>query len=226
MKLTFLGTGAADWPIRKPAQAAEFRRLSSLLIDDTLLIDPGPQVMEALTELGKDPTAIRFLLNTHPHRDHYSPETRSALEALGAVFHPLTEGDTVSIGPYTVQAFRANHGTSTNALHFLIRDGERTLFYGLDGAWLLYDEVQAIKSSCPDLAVFDGTVGEREGDYRIFEHNNLAMVRQMKATLSPYIKRFFISHMARTLHTDHETLCESMRPYGIGDACDGLEIEL
>ena len=38
MKILFLGTGAADWPAEKPAGCKEFRRLSSALIDDVLLI--------------------------------------------------------------------------------------------------------------------------------------------------------------------------------------------
>ena len=53
MKIEFLGTGAADWPLTKPEEYTEFRRLSSALIDDVLLIDPGPQVSEALRVLGK-----------------------------------------------------------------------------------------------------------------------------------------------------------------------------
>lgn len=41
MKLHFLGTGAADWDINNPRDDINFRRYSSLLVDDTLLIDPG-----------------------------------------------------------------------------------------------------------------------------------------------------------------------------------------
>ena len=54
MKITFLGTGAADWPIEKIENMTEFRRLSSVLIDDTLLIDPGPQIFNALNALIRD----------------------------------------------------------------------------------------------------------------------------------------------------------------------------
>jgi len=43
MKITFLGTGAADWPLQREEKMKEFRRLSSALIDGVLLIDPGPQ---------------------------------------------------------------------------------------------------------------------------------------------------------------------------------------
>ena len=226
MKITFLGTGAADWPLEKPDEWVEFRRFSSVLIDDTLLIDPGPQVLEALDDMGKSPEKIQYILNTHNHSDHFSAETVSRLEASGATFIPLAAGDVENFGKYTVRAYKANHATCGNPVHFMISDGERTVFYGLDGAWLLYDEVQAIKKYTPDYAVLDATVGACDGDYRIFEHNNLNMVLEMRKTLQPYIKKFCISHMAYTLHTDHETLCNTMKDYDIEVAYDGLETEI
>ena len=76
------------------------------------------------------------------------------------------------------------------------------------------------------MAVMDATLGFLEGDYRCFEHNNLFMVIQQKQCLAPYVKRFCISHMARTLHTDHATLAVAMAPHGIEVAFDGYEIEL
>ncbi len=42
MKIRFLGTGAADWNIEERKDGDFFRRLSSLLVNDDLLIDPGP----------------------------------------------------------------------------------------------------------------------------------------------------------------------------------------
>ena len=110
-------------------------------------------------------------------------------------------------------------------MHYLISDEKSCLFYGLDGAWLMYDEIQAIKKSNVDFAVLDGTVGFIDGDYRIFEHNNLNMVIEMKKTLSKYVKRFCISHMAYTLHKDHKALETDMEQYGVEVAFDGMEVE-
>ena len=224
MKIFFLGTGAADWPLERPADYKEFRRLSSAVIDDTLLIDPGPQVLEALETYGKN--NIQYIINTHSHSDHYSEKTKQALCNRGAEFVKLQPGEQATLGKYSITAYKANHGTRTDAVHFMITDGEKTLFYGLDGAWLLYDEVQAIKNCKPDLAVFDATIGNCPGDYRIFEHNNLNMVLEMKQTLNDYIGQVCISHMAMTLHTDHETLSKTMAKHGILTACDGFEIHL
>lgn len=226
MKITFLGTGAADWPMEKPAGTAEFRRLSSALVDDVLLIDPGPQVLDAMKELGKDSGNVKYIVNTHRHSDHFCDEVLQKLKINGAEFFELCDGDVKEIGNYTVRAYNANHPTCEKTIHFIISDGNKTLFYGLDGAWLLYDEVQAIKEHKPDFAVLDATIGYVDGDYRIFEHNNLNMVLEMEKTLREYVGRFCISHMAKTLHTDHETLEAAMKKHNIVAAYDGLEINI
>ena len=225
MKLFFLGTGAADWPLEKPADYTEFRRLSSAIVDDILLIDPGPQVPESLKTHGKDVNKIRYIINTHEHGDHFNPTTLSLLQEQGAEFITFSPGETKKLGDYTITALQGNHGTCHNTLHYIIEDTDcRRLFYGLDGAWLLYEEVAAIQKNGVDYAVLDATIGDVPGDYRIFEHNNLNMVLEMQKTLSPYVKKFAISHMARTLHTDHETLTKTMAPYQIDVAFDGFEV--
>lgn len=226
MKITFLGTGAADWPAEKTEKLTDFRRLSSLLIDGVLLIDPGPAVPAALGEFGKNPEKIRYIINTHRHSDHYSQETVDALTAQNARFFDLKSGDVKQIGGYTVRAYAGNHSTCENTVHFIITDGEKTLFYGLDGAWIMYDEAQAIIEFKPDFAVLDATIGWQDGDYRIFEHNNLNMVLEIKKTLDPYVGKFCISHMAYSLHSSHAVLSQQMEKYGVLVAADGLETEI
>ena len=226
MKICFLGTAADDWFWAKPQDGSEFRRRCAALIDDELLIDPGPQVLGACEDFNKDISKIRYMITTHRHSDHFNLETVAKLEEAGATFIELKDKDKVQVGKYTICAYQGNHGTCKDTLHFIISDGEKTVFYGLDGAWLLYDEVCGIKEYTPDFAVFDATIGDIDGDYRIFEHNNLQMVLEMQKTLKPYIKQFCISHMAYTLHTDHKTLEQKMKAYDILTAYDGLEVEL
>ncbi len=224
MKILFLGTGAADWPLKKPENATEHRRLSSALIDGELLIDPGPQVLEALEQYGLE--SVKYVLVTHKHFDHYCADTVSVLTEKGAVLLDFTDNKEQAVGKYKISAYAGNHGTAKETLHYIISDGEKSVFYGLDGAWLLYDEVTGIKDNRPDLAVLDCTVGEAEGDYRVFEHNNIRMVLEMKQTLAPYVDRFCISHMARTLHKPHAELSADMEKQGVTVAYDGLEIEI
>lgn len=226
MKLCFLGTGAADWPLVRWENMEEFRRLSSSLVDDVLLIDPGKQAIEALTTYGKNAGNIRYIINTHKHPDHFNQSTVDELEKLGAEFVSFSHGDIKTLGKYTVRAYRANHSTCEGTVHYIISDGEKTLFYGLDGAWLMFEEVQGIKEFKPDLAVLDATIGDIDGDYRIFEHNNLNMIIEMQKTLEPYVGRFAVSHMARTLHEPQAGIEARMKPYNILVAYDGLEIEI
>lgn len=224
MKITFLGTGAADWFYDQHGSMKGYRRNSSLLIDDCLLIDPGPNVPNALDTFGKSVDGVKYIINTHRHRDHYNEETIAYLS--GAEFYPLAAGETKVIGKYTVYAYRANHSTCANAVHFIIDDGEKRLFYGLDGAWLMYEEVQGIKEKTVDLAILDATAGENLGDFRVFEHNDLHMVVAIKAALEKNVQRWMITHMARILHTEHEILAEKMAKHGFEVAYDGFETEI
>ena len=221
MKITFLGTGAADWNRQKHSTWPGFRRNSSALIDDVLLIDPGPDVPDALATFGIDPKGIRHIINTHKHKDHYDEDTIRQLP--WAEFQELNAGTVCQIGPYQIQALEANHATCKKAVHFIISDGEKKLFYGLDGAWLLYEEYRAIRNTGIDLAVMDATIGA-SGDFRIFEHNDLNMVLEMKKTLAPWVRRWCITHMARTLHTDHATLSAAMAEQGVETAFDGCTL--
>ncbi len=225
MKLTFLGTGAADWDFSKRDETPGFRRFSSALVNGELLIDPGPHVFDAFEKFDIAPGSIKYIINTHPHSDHFNLDTLHSLEALGAKFIELESGEEKSVGDYKISTDAGNHATVDRVVHFIIDDGEKKLFYGLDGAWLLYEEYRAIKEHRPDLAVLDATIGFVDGDFRIFEHNDLNMVLEMKKTLSPYVKSFCISHMAMTLHTNHETLAKKMSEYGVITAYDGLTLE-
>ncbi|MBO4363321.1 MAG: MBL fold metallo-hydrolase [Clostridia bacterium] len=251
MIIRFLGTGAADWK-GVPESFPGYRYFSSALIDGTLLIDPGPDVFASAERYGIDLSGIKFIICTHSHGDHFSRETLDRLTSAGAVFIPLKEGEFASLGSHKVLALKGNHGTCSDCVHFLIGSGCRVLYYALDGAWLLYEEVEAIKnaralvattpasanaqgnnptsSSGPrkpvDMIVLDATIGDVPGDYRIFEHNNLNMDREIRQTLLPYIDRFVISHMALTLHRPHNELSEAMAAEGFTTACDGMTLEI
>ena len=82
MKVMFIGTAAAtscplafcNCPACKEGRkrgGKDLRRRSSVLIDDRLLIDMGPDLMSASFEFGFDTAAIEYLLQTHSHSDHF-----------------------------------------------------------------------------------------------------------------------------------------------------------
>lgn len=63
MKISFLGTGG--WLATQTSDAP------TLLINDRIMIDTGWKGLLSLNELGIDPLAIKLLLFTHFHHDHY-----------------------------------------------------------------------------------------------------------------------------------------------------------
>jgi len=217
MKLHFLGTGAADW--NGPDERGEYRRLTSTLVDGCLLIDVNPDVLPML-----DPSAVQAVVFTHSHSDHFNIDALRALAPCAVFAHESwageVSGDGLTVVPlkvgtdvllptgHVLTPLPANHSTEKpyeQPLHFLIERGAR-LLYATDGAWLLNQAHHIIGSRVLDAAVFDATIGDGfDGDWRIFEHNCVDMVRLMVKTLSNQGRLtesapVFLTHMARTLH--------------------------
>lgn len=81
MKITMLGTAAIGYPFAfcncenctqaRIHRGKSIRKRASMLINDDLLIDLGPDVQTAMTMYGKNMGKIKFLLQTHVHIDHF-----------------------------------------------------------------------------------------------------------------------------------------------------------
>lgn len=241
MKLRFLGTGAADWD--GIDERGELRRLTSTLIDDALLIDFTRTAQDML------PGRVRHILITHSHSDHFDPEAIAALAPVelyaheswageiaipGVSVHPLRIGQWTQAGAYEVMALPSNHSTERaheQTLHYLLRREGKLFLYATDGAWLLNRELKLMQGMHLDGVAIDATIGDHcEGDYRIFEHNSIPMVRLMVATmqntglLKPEAK-VYLTHLARTLHgTQKQVEAETSAPLVV--AFDGMEAEI
>lgn len=224
MKLLFLGTGAADWS-RDIQDDPEYRRFSSTLIDEVLLIDPGPHVVNALETFKCDEKKIKYIINTHRHSDHYNVDTLAYFEQNGAEFIDFKAGDKKQVGDYFIEAYKGNHG-NIDTVHFFISDGRKILFYGLDGSWLLPDEFYALYTKNVDYAVVDSTLGDIRGDARIFEHNDIGMIREIIAALSGKVKRFCLNHLARQFFPTREVSETIAKSLDVDITFDGLEIEI
>jgi phosphoribosyl 1,2-cyclic phosphate phosphodiesterase len=109
VKLTFLGTSAAtSCPLpfcRCPvcAQARrnggpDYRKRSSLLINEDLLIDLGPDVMSASFQYGVSIDRVRYCLQTHSHSDHFD---------AGHMITRIPEYDSVAVPPLRLFASEA-----------------------------------------------------------------------------------------------------------------------
>lgn len=84
MRIFFLGTGAAEGipalfcncPLCKKAKALggkNIRSRAQALVNDDLLLDFGPDTYWHVCRYGLDLSAVRSLLITHAHEDHYTP---------------------------------------------------------------------------------------------------------------------------------------------------------
>ena len=243
MKLKFLGTGAADWS--GPDENGEYRRLTSTLLDSCLLLDVTSTVLDMIGS--KEDIADVFF--THSHSDHYDIAALRALapcrvwaheswaneiEGEGLTVYPLRLDESVETAGFHITPMPSNHSSRREyetTLHYLIEKDGKTLLYATDGAWLLNAEHHFIGSKQLDAAVFDATIGDgHEGDWRIFEHNSLSMLRLMISTmqntgrLKPTAP-VFMTHLARTLHPSQAELERNAVPPFI--VCrDGLEAEI
>ena len=262
MKITFLGTGAADWNIGDYTPGQFHRRFSSALINDDLLIDPGPHVFHYCETEGTPDLLdnVRNIIVTHSHGDHFVPGSVLRLcaggnctlwgdaacmrklvrllgeeEAAKIPFVELKMGRDYEIGGYKITPLRGNHATEDpeeNTLIYLIEQEGRILFYGCDSAWIPTTAWNVIKNRPVNAMVLELTCGETaRNDWRIFEHNTIEMLELMLVTFRKYNYfaedvRYFVSHMALTLHTDHETLVKTLEPLGVTPAYDGFSFEV
>ncbi len=256
MKLTFLGTGAHDY---SPELCTDFkdvfdrdaRRSSALLMGESYLIDCGDHILDELRIAGCDPSRITDIFNTHQHGDHYNAENLRAIADSadrtlrlwvreGAEI-PKIDGVEIlymtSFVRYEVAAgvcvtgMPANHADAMNPQHFIFELGERKLFYGCDGGWLLNATYNYMKKQAFDLMVLDCTVGDYVGDFRLGEHNSIPMIRLMlpsfKTTgITTEKTVIYLSHIAPSLHAPHADTVRIAREMGCLVAYDGLVTEI
>ncbi|MCO5214851.1 MAG: MBL fold metallo-hydrolase [Thermomicrobiales bacterium] len=86
MRIEFLGTAAADavpdpfcnceyCQAARAAGGKSIRKRASLIINDELIIDIGPDLATAAVQRGKPFHDVGYALQTHPHFDHLDPNT-------------------------------------------------------------------------------------------------------------------------------------------------------
>ncbi len=256
--LLFLGTGAADWPVSAISNGTPDRAVrghSSAIVDGHVLIDCGATVPDAIHRLGVDVDGITDVLLTHTHADHFDVAALRALVSQRTVTSPVNfwahpsalekvprlggirpcpaeVGSTFSVLSLTVTALAANHVVdSETPLHYLLRKPKTAVLYATDGAWFLKSTWVRLRKTHLDAVVWDATCGETRGDWRIFEHNSVDMIRLMRhallkqGVLLPHAQ-IFLTHMARTLCAPHDDMAERLVPEGLVPAYDGMAVSV
>ena len=210
MEILFLGTGAADWPAETSSQGDERgldRRRTSVLVDGEILIDPGPDVPEALQTFGADPARITSVLISHSHGDHFSADTLKLLADLHPIdvygdggylwklpdhanltFHPVEQRKSLQLPFGTLTPLYASHvveDTEETCLHYVLERNGKTLLYATDGAWYTQRTWSDMGRHFYNCIILDATFGDDTRRYRIpargilFCHNGLSMVRHI-----------------------------------------------
>ena len=155
LKVRFLGTGAADWNGRD--ERGELRRLTSALLDDSVLIDFTPTDEDMLPEDVR-PEVIFY---THSHGDHYDPQAALKLGVkrvyLGSTWYeracddfgkaaaragkpipeiiPLSPGDKATAYGLIITTLPSNHATGDRkeqTLMYLVEKKDIRVLYATD----------------------------------------------------------------------------------------------
>lgn len=197
-RLTLLGTGSADgWPnpfcrcasCETLRARGEVRGHTSLLVDDALLVDLGPDVPRAAERLGVGLDRLRVVVLTHDHPDHVAPLAllarhwagrREPLDVVGpaaavtrcrdwvaptedVAFHALDSGDGVVLAGYRIEALAARHEGPEVGPALLYRltapDGAR-LLHATDTGPLPEQTHRALAGTRVDVALLDLTFGD------------------------------------------------------------------
>ena len=166
LRLRFLGTGAADWNGKD--NRGEQRRLSSVLIDNAILIDFTSSAFDMLPK-GVKPEVVFY---THSHGDHYRPldalklgvklvyvhaswveDARTEFAAAAKPGVPVPEirglafGETAEERGVRFTCVPANHGTSRKGEHtamYLVEKGDERLLYATDTGGILAEAARVV----------------------------------------------------------------------------------
>jgi phosphoribosyl 1,2-cyclic phosphodiesterase len=192
-----LGTGAADgWPnpwcgcdsCEWARSVGEIRTPTSVLVDNRLLIDCGPEAPRQALRAGTDLTEVRTVLISHVHSDHFDPafllhrswvsdepltligpapviaESRDWLKPgqTAVTLREVTAGDRFEVDGYRISVLPARHPALGESVLYVVDDGEKSLLYACDTGRWADAFLDLIDGEYFDAVIMEQTFGDRE----------------------------------------------------------------
>jgi phosphoribosyl 1,2-cyclic phosphate phosphodiesterase len=245
-------------PLNQKLSRGEVRGMSSMLVNGHILIDCGPTVLDVMKRYDANTADITDILLTHTHPDHLHADNILAIaNSRDAGLGPLRfwgdpealkqvpDSDRIEKRPVEIErpfdidglkitGLASNHhvdASNETCLIYLIESGATSVLYATDAAWLLTRTSIYLRKKQLDAIIWDATMGEGQGDPRIFSHNDLTMIRHMNQTLASQkvLKpdaKIILTHLAKGLHPSHEELEKRLLPEGLIPAYDGMSVVL
>ena len=196
MEVTLLGTGSADgWPnpfcccrsCRIALARGQIRSQTSVLVDDVLLLDCGPETLRQAVRAGRSLARVTDVLVTHAHPDHFDPAvllyrswvTDAPLQVVGPA--PVVDacerwirpgddtitltrvkaGQELSVGHHRVTVLAARHARPGEAVLYAVERGGRRLLYATDTGPLRAADLEPLRGRACDLVLLEETFGDR-----------------------------------------------------------------
>ena len=245
-------------PLEQKLTRGQTRGMSSMLINGHILIDCGSTVLDVMKRYDVDPAGVTDILLTHTHSDHLHEGNILAIAnardaSLGALkfwgdpeaLKKVPDSDRIEKRPVGIEqsfnidglkitGLESNHlveDSKEKCLIYLIEGSTRSVLYATDGAWLLTSTWGYLRRKRLDAIIWDATCGEGSGDYRVFSHNDLTMIRHMNKSLAAakILKpdaKIILTHIAARLHPPHDVLEKRLLPEGLIPAYDGMSVVL
>lgn len=144
------------------------------------------------------------------------------------VFNEVHSFEKIQINDYEMIPLKANHKEQEECLLYIIRDGKKTLLYGLDSGEFCEETWDRINQYYFDCVVLDCTsVDKREffKGHMGFEENIEVKERMIKSGAAGSGTIFVSTHFAHSFAPFHQRLTDKLQPYGFVAAYDGLDIE-
>lgn len=256
MNIKFLGSCACDFSPKleseyKDSFGLNERRASSVLVNGKYLIDAGMHILDSMRIADIDSRKITDIFISHIHDDHFNADNIQKIASKSktpiriwvrddAIVPEIENAEYVRMTPYVkyevgngafITGVIANHDPDASPQHIIVEIDGKKLFYGCDGAWFITKTYDFMKRANFDIAIFDATMGDYNGDYRIGEHNSIPMLRVMLPSLMNEgmitdKTRVIFSHIAPSLHKPHCEIVKTAEELGASVAYDGMEINL